>query len=478
MDNAIIGRKKEIQTLFSLRESAKSEFLAVYGRRRVGKTYLIRNVFDKDFVFQLTGLANTNLKGQLANFHRALVRQSLKTEKIMPAKNWFDAFQQLMDFVQNSTKPQKVIFLDELPWFDTPNSGFVSALEHFWNSWASARKDIILIVCGSSASWIINKLINNKGGLHNRITKRIKLEPFSLAETEAFFKSKNSAFERYQIVQLYMVLGGIPFYLDMVETSQSAIQNINRLCFEANGELRLEFENLYSSLFKKAEDHEAVIQALSTKALGLSRDELIKTAKIKNGGGTTNLLKELEECGFIRKYPAFGKRERNQLYQLIDFYSLFYLTFIKNSSVIDENLWINGVDNPQFRAWSGYAFEMICLHHLKEIKQALGISGVFTNTSTWFSTDKTQKAQIDLVIDRRDGIINVCEMKFSVKPFTIDKKYAEELRLKMETFREQTNTKKSIFLTMITAFGVQKNEYSNAVVQNAISLNELFTPLL
>jgi uncharacterized protein len=478
MENVIIGRKKEIQTLYSLKESTKSEFLAVYGRRRVGKTYLIRNVFDKDFVFQLTGLANTNLKGQLANFHRALVRQSLKTEKIVPAKNWFDAFQQLMDFVENSTKPQKVIFLDELPWFDTPNSGFVSALEHFWNSWASARKDIILIICGSSASWIINKLINNKGGLHNRITKRIKLEPFSLAETEAFFKNKNSAFERYQIVQLYMVLGGIPFYLDMVETSQSAIQNINRLCFEANGELRLEFENLYSSLFKKAEDHEAVIQALSTKALGLSRDELIKTAKIKNGGGTTNLLKELEECGFIRKYPAFGKRERNQLYQLIDFYSLFYLTFIKNSSVIDENLWINGVDNPQFRAWSGYAFEMICLHHLKEIKQALGISGVFTNTSTWFSTDKTQKAQIDLVIDRRDGIINVCEMKFSVKPFTIDKKYAEELRLKMETFREQTDTKKSIFLTMITAFGVQKNEYSNSVVQNSISLNELFTPLL
>jgi uncharacterized protein len=478
MDNAIIGRKKEIQTLYSLKESTKSEFLAIYGRRRVGKTYLIRNVFDKDFVFQLTGLANTNLKGQLANFHRALVRQSLKTEKIVPAKNWFDAFQQLMDFVENSTKPQKVIFLDELPWFDTPNSGFVSALEHFWNSWASARKDIILIICGSSASWIINKLINNKGGLHNRITKRIKLEPFSLAETEAFFKNKNSAFERYQIVQLYMVLGGIPFYLDMVETSQSAIQNINRLCFEANGELRLEFENLYSSLFKKAEDHEAVIQALSTKALGLSRDELIKTAKIKNGGGTTNLLKELEECGFIRKYPAFGKRERNQLYQLIDFYSLFYLTFIKNSSLIDENLWINGVDNPQFRAWSGYAFEMICLHHLKEIKQALGISGVFTNTSTWFSTDKTQKAQIDLVIDRRDGIINVCEMKFSVKPFTIDKKYAEELRLKMETFREQTDTKKSIFLTMITAFGVQKNEYSNSVVQNSISLNELFTPLL
>ena len=200
-------------------------------------------------------------------------------------------------------------------------------------------------------------------------------------------------------------------------------------------------------------------------------------AKIKNGGGTTILLKELEECGFIRKYPAFGKKEKNQLYQLIDFYSLFYLTFIKNTSVIDENLWINGIDNPLFRAWSGYAFEMVCLHHLKEIKHALGISGVFTNTSTWYSMDKKTKAQIDLVIDRRDGIINICEMKFSIKPYVIDKKYAEELRHKIETFREQTQTSKSIFLTMITAFGLQKNEYSNAWVQNSLSLNELFTPL-
>jgi uncharacterized protein len=477
MIEELIGRKKEIQVLQSLKESTKSEFLAVYGRRRVGKTYLIRNVFDNDVVFQLTGLANTKLPAQLANFHRALVRQSPKNEQLVAAKNWFDAFQQLMDFAERSPKAKKVIFLDELPWFDTPQSGFISALEHFWNSWASARRDIILVVCGSSASWIINKLINNKGGLHNRITKRIKLEPFSLAETEAFLKNKNGAFERYQIVQLFMVLGGIPFYLDMVDTGQSALQNINRLCFEADGELRTEFGNLYASLFKKAEDHVAVIEALSTKSCGLRRDELIKTAKINNGGGTTTLLKELEECGFIRKYPAFGKKEKNQLYQLIDFYSLFYLTFIKDSNAIDENSWINGVDNPQFRAWSGYAFEMICLHHLKEIKQALGISGVFTNTSTWYSMDKTTKAQVDLVIDRRDGIINLCEMKFSMNSFTIDKRYSEELRHKIGTFREQTKTRKSTFLTMITAFGLQKNEYSNAWVQNSISLNELFTPL-
>ncbi len=474
MNEAIIGRVKEIQVMQGLKDSPKSEFLAVYGRRRVGKTYLIRNIFENDFVFQLTGQSNTKLQWQLGNFHRSFVRQYPAKEGTTPAKSWFDAFQYIMDLIEASDKPKKVIFLDELPWLDTPQSGFISALEHFWNSWASARRDIILIVCGSSASWIINKLINNKGGLHNRITKRIKLEPFNLAETEVFFKRKNSAFERYQIVQLFMVLGGIPFYLEMVDTGQSAVQNINNLCFDANGELRTEFDNLYASLFKKAQDHIAVIEALATKASGMSREELIKVAKINNSGSTTMLLRELEECGFIRKYPYFGKKEKNQLYQLIDFYSLFYLTFIKNTNTIDENLWLNGIDNPQYRTWSGYAFEMVCLHHLREIKHALGISGVFTNTSTWYSMDKTAKAQIDLLIDRRDGIINICEMKFSMKPYVIDKKYAEELRHKIETFREQTKTSKSTFLTLITAFGMQKNEYSNMLVQNSLSLNELF----
>jgi AAA+ ATPase superfamily predicted ATPase len=474
MMTKFIGRVKEIQVMEGLKNSDKSEFLAVYGRRRVGKTYLIRHVFESDFVFQLTGQPNTKLQWQLANFHRTLVR--IRGEKIVlkPAKNWFEAFQQLMDLVEAAYQPKKVIFLDELPWFDTPQSGFLSALEHFWNSWATTRQDVILAVCGSSASWIINKVINNKGGLHNRITKRIKLEPFTLAETEAFFKSKNSAFERYQIAQLYMVLGGIPFYLEMVDMGQSAVQNINRLCFESTGELRTEFGNLYSSLFKKAQNHVAVIEALATKSIGLNRDELIKLAKINNGGGATTLLQELEECGFIRKYPAFGKKEKYHIYQLIDFYSLFYLTFIKDTSLLDDNLWINGIDNPAYRAWSGYAFEMVCLHHLKEIKHTLGISGVFTTTSSWYAPDKKQKAQIDLVIDRRDGIINLCEMKFSIKPFTIEKRYADELKNKIELFREQTSTQKSTFLTMITAFGLQRNEHSNAWVQNSITLNELF----
>jgi uncharacterized protein len=469
----IIGRHKEIQLMNRLKESSKSEFLAVYGRRRVGKTYLIRQFFDNNFTFQLTGLANAKLQWQLANFHRALVRHSPNEKNIKTATNWFDAFEQLIDLLETNKASQKVVFLDELPWLDTPQSGFLSALEHFWNSWASARTDILLITCGSAASWIINKLLKNKGGLHNRVTQRIKIEPFSLSETEDFLKAKNVVLERYHIAQLYMTFGGIPYYLEMIDPSQSVIQNINRLCFEENAPLRIEFENLYQSLFKKAGNHIAIIEALTKKTVGLNREDLITTAKVHNSGGTTAILEELEECGFVRKYVAFGKNQRNSLYQLIDFYSLFYLKFIKNASILDDSMWLHGIDNPAFRAWSGYAFEMLCLHHTKEIKHALGISGVFTSTSSWYSTDKTAKAQVDLVIERRDGVINLCEIKFSIKPYLIEKKYAEELRNKMGVFKEQTKTNKTIFLTLITTFGLQKNEYITTA-QNSITLDDLF----
>lgn len=470
----LIGRNKELQLLNSLNDSDKSEFVAIYGRRRVGKTFLIRKAFEGKFAFQLTGLANATTRKQLANVHVALVRQNASQESISPADNWFDAFGQLIAFLEAQPPGKKVVFFDELPWLDTPKSDFMSALEHFWNSWASNRTDIILIVCGSAASWIINKLINNKGGLHNRITKRIRLEPFTLTETETFLIHKGAAFDRYQIIQLYMVLGGIPYYLDFVDGGMSAAQNIDKLCFDPDGILRTEFTNLYTSLFKKAQNHIAVIEALSKKAKGLTRDELIEAAKLPNGGSTTVLLQELEACSFIRKYVAFGKKEKASLYQLIDFYSLFYQAFIKNSGTFDQHTWLNGIDSPQYRAWSGYAFEMVCLHHLNEIKHGLGISGVQTATSSWHSTTLQPKAQVDLVIDRRDHVINLCEMKFSINPFTIDKKYADALRNKIGVFTAQTATRKAVYLTIITTYGLVKNEHANSLVQNSLTMDVLF----
>ncbi len=466
----LIGRQKEIKKLKYYAESPKSEFVAVYGRRRVGKTYLIREVFDGQFAFQLTGLANVKMKDQLGQFHAALINYSPKQTEVEPAQDWMKAFRQLIDLLENQqVKGKKVIFLDELPWLDTPKSGFLTGLEHFWNSWASARKDILLIVCGSAASWMIKNLLNNRGGLHNRTTGRIRLEPFTLAETEAFLTYKNATFDRYQIVLFYMVFGGIPYYLDNIEVGLSASQNINMLCFERNALLRNEYDNLYASLFKRSERHTAVVEALSQKKKGMRRSEIAAITSFSNGGGLTRILKELEESSFIRHYQPFGKKEKNTLYQLTDPYSLFYLNFIKKVSPDDENFWINANDTSMYKAWSGYAFEMVCLQHIPQIKAALGIAGVQTSVSSWYHED----AQVDLVIDRKDQVINLCEMKFSINPFVITKKYEENLRNKIGTFQTATQTRKAIFLTMITTYGLVQNQYAY-LAQNKLSMDELF----
>lgn len=471
----LVGRKNNLVTFQELYRSGNSEFVAVYGRRRVGKTFLIRSAFDGKFTFQITGLSKATLEQQLTNFNLEISKVILGND-YTPARNWISAFQQLINYLEQNIDSRKVVFIDEVPWFDTPKSGFIAALEHFWNSWASTRSDILLIVCGSAASWMLNKLINNKGGLHNRVTKQLKIIPFTLVECELFLQTKNITLDRYQIIQLYMVLGGIPFYWEEVKSGFSAAQNIDKICFSEYGLLRIEFDNLFKSLFNKSEKHSAIINVLAQKSIGLTRDEIIDSAGLPKAGSTTRLLDELEESGFILKYNYLGKISRNSIYQLVDFYSLFYLKFIKNSNPRDTDQWINSIDNPKFRAWSGYAFEQVCLCHLAQIKKNLGISGVYTTTSAWRCLTVKNGAQIDLVIDRRDQVINLCEMKFSINPFVIDKKYAEELRNKIGTFKSETKTRKSVFLTMITTYGVAPNSNSLGLVQNDINMEALFEP--
>lgn len=470
----LIGRAKELEILRLAKESASAEFIAVYGRRRVGKTFLIREAFGNQFTFYLTGVANTSTRQQLANFHEAMLRYNKKFSAAAP-DNWFRAFEQVRHLVESHKGHQKkLIFFDEVPWLDNAKSGFLSALEYFWNSFASARKDVLLIACGSAASWMITKLIHNRGGLHNRVTRRIRLEPFTLRECEDFFYSRHAAFNRYQVIQLYMVMGGIPFYLDQVDRAQSAAQNISRLCFEKGGMLKTEFDDLFSSLFNKAERHEALIGALSTKARGLTRYELIHKAKMADAGSTTRILQELEVSGFIRRYPPFGKKERDALYQLTDFYSLFYYKCIRKGGTLDANSWMTGLDSPNLKAWSGYAFEQVCLAHLESIKQALGIAGIGTATASWTGEVNKKAAQIDLLIDRRDQVINLCEMKFSINDFVITKGYFDELRNKIAVFQENTGTRKAIYLTFITTFGIQQNEYSRTLVQSNLTMDALF----
>ena len=465
---SLIGRTKEKKQLLDALKSKKPEFVAIYGRRRVGKTYLIRQSFGQPFTFYLTGMANSNLKNQLLNFSQTLKNIS-KREFDLPL-TWFEAFEQLKAHIELSKEEKKIIFIDELPWLDTPKSNFITILEHFWNHWASARKDILLVVCGSAASWMINKLINNRGGLHNRLTKRIKLNPFNLRETEDFLRYKGIILERYQIVQLYMAFGGIPYYLDEIVKGESAAQNIERICFSESGALRNEFNVLFKSIFNNYSKHEQIVKALATKNAGLLRTEMIDQLKLKDGGSISKTLSELEESGFIRKYKSFNKKVNQNVYQLTDFYSLFYLKYILNSKIDPDN-WINFMSDAH---WTGYAYELVWLQHINQIKQNLGIIGVLSNTATWHGATDLGKAQIDLLLDRKDYIINICEAKFSISEFVISKEYAMNLRKKIAIFTEATKTKKTVFLTILTTFGLKENENSLGLIQNTLTLENLF----
>lgn len=470
----LVGRTREIEKLDKLVNSSKAEFLAVYGRRRVGKTFLIRQYFTNQYDFYATGLAKGTTKQQLTNFTIFLNRY-FEQQYSVPA-NWLMAFDLLIrELEKKDTNHKQVIFIDEMPWMDTRKSDFMMGLEFFWNAWASARPNVLLIVCGSAASWMVNNLIKNTGGLYNRVTERIKLEPLTLKETEAYFRQRKIALDRYQLIQLYMVMGGIPYYLDQVEGGKSAMQNIEDICFRNDGKLRSEFMHIFSSLFRNPDKHELILQMLYQKGGALTRDELLKYTGLSSGGVVTKTLEELEESGFISVFQKFGVKKSNSTYCISDFYTLFYFRFIANAGKYEPNMWINMIDNPAFRAWSGFAFEQICFAHVPAIKKALNIAGVSSNTYSWRGAgESTKGSQIDLVFDRRDQVINLFEIKYSINQFTITKDYDAVLRNKVQAFRESTGTKKSIFLTMITTYGLKPNEYATSSVQNELTMDALF----
>jgi len=468
----IIGRTKEIKRLTDYISSDKAEFLVVYGRRRVGKTFLIKQFFNERFTFYFSGAENVSKKQQLFNFTTALNKYSGMENPVVD--NWQSAFVQLEKYLRKvKTKGRKVIFIDELPWLDNAKSGFLSAFEYFWNTYASSQKDIFLVVCGSATSWIMNKIIKNRGGLHNRVTRQIYLEPFTLNETEQFLKSKKIAFSRFQIAECYMVLGGIPYYLEQLEKPLSLSQNIDNLFFKKNAALRDEYSKLYSSLFKSPEKYMQIVEALAKKRKGLTRDEVVQFSNISNGGGLTAMLEELELCGFISINNNFTTKKNLQLYQLTDFYSLFYLNFVKNKKGTNNDYWSSLIDNTAHKAWVGYSFELLCQTHISQIKRALGIGGMISYTLGWRSKDAETGAQIDLLINRNDNVINLCEMKYITKKFSITKSYDENLRNKRGVFIEESNTKKSVHITMITTYGVKRNGYWGNI-QSEVLLDDLF----
>jgi len=470
MSTKIIGREKEISKLMELYKSNKSEFVAIYGRRRVGKTFLVRELFEKDLVFDLAGLAKSGLKNQLLNFYFSLNR--VATHDFTEPLSWLKAFEQLIEVLETSPAERKIIFIDEISWLDTPKSGFLSALEHFWNGWACSKKDIMLIVCGSATSWIINNLINNRGGLYNRITASIQLLPFTLHETELFLKSKKIELPHYQIAEIYMILGGIPFYLEKIKRGSSVAQNIDSLFFDKTSELKNEFKNLYASLFENSEGYEKIVEVLSKKRTGLTRKEILLQSKMKSGTHITTILNNLEYSGFIRSYSQ-PKRKNEKLFQLLDSFTLFYFHFLHKNNFRDENFWTNSLNTSTHNTWAGLSFEILCLLHTKAIKKKLKVAGVQSTEYAWRSKTSEPMVQIDLILDRADNIVNLCEIKYSNIQYAITQEYEKKLREKIETFRLEISPHKAIHLLLLTTFGVKQNKYSG-IVQNDVILDDLF----
>jgi len=473
----MIGRNKEIEILEKAYQSTKSELVAIFGRRRVGKTYLVSTFFAGKINFELTGLKDGTKEQQLRNFAYSLKDAKKTADLPMPPKDWLEAFYQLKEYLESLGKPEqkKVVFIDELPWMATAKSDFLTGFSYFWNSYAS-KKNIVVLICGSATAWMIQKIINDKGGLHNRVTLKIHLQPFTLAETEAFFIEKQIALDRYQLLLLYLTMGGIPHYLDQVEGGKSAVQNIDSICFQPQGMLRTEFDNLYSSLFNNPQLYEAIVIALSSAWKGLSRTAIITNTKIIDGGGLTKMLNDLEQSGFISSYIPFGKKKKDTLFRLTDYYSLFYLKFIKDIPAKETVNWGALSQTQSWKTWSGYAFENVCMQHIDTIKMALGISGVHTNQYSFLAkaTEENEGTQIDLLIDRQDNAISICEVKFYNDTWALTKTYADELSKKRNIFRKVTGTKKQLFIVLISTFGLDKNKYSIGLIDNSLDVNSLF----
>lgn len=478
----MIGRKRELKQIEELYTSNKAEFVAVYGRRRVGKTYLVDEALKGRITFRHAGLSPVEissssaapLKAQLQNFYYSLLLQGMK--KSHCPKDWMEAFFMLEMHLQSIDSGERmVVFLDELPWMDTPKSGFITAFEAFWNNWGCHRNNLLVIVCGSANSWIMDKLINNHGGLYGRVTHEIKLEPFTLKECEACLTERRVNFSRYDIVQTYMILGGIPYYLNYIDRGLSLAQNVNALFYSKNAVLRMEYDRLFASVFKNPETIKSIVTLLAGKSIGYTRKEISDKTGLSNGSTLTDALSALIASDFVAYYIPFGEGKREGRYKLIDPFCLFYLKFVKDSASLDENFWLSSIDSQNIISWRGFAFENVCFNHISEIKKALGISGVSTKHSAWSKKeDEGSGIQIDLILERRDHIINMCEMKFYGDEFIVDKRYDRILQNKCTVLSQYIPKKCAIHRTLITTYGLKANEY-RWDFENVITLDDLFS---
>lgn len=476
---ALIGREEEIRELSRCMNSKRSEFVVLYGRRRIGKTFLVNSFFGNSFFLSFTGSHRAGKARQLEMFAYTLQECGKLKSKPM-VDNWFHAFDTLKTLLKKKkTKTKHVIFFDEMPWIDRSRSDFLTALEDFWNGWAAQQGNIVLVATGSATSWMVNNLLKNQGGLYNRVTSKIHLRPFTLKECESYLRHHKCHWDRYAITQYYMYLGGVPYYLSLLDYDKSLEENVFKLFFSVNSRLENEFDDLYAVLFKNHEKYIDIVRLLAQNRQGLSHSEIAE--KTSSGGGLTKMLQNLMRCDFIMAYKHYGRKQRDTIYRLTDFFTLFYLHFVENAGIqTNMNYWNQMLAKQQVKVWQGLTFELVGLMHVEQIKRSLGISGILTEQSTWRSSSeqevengKKRRAQIDLVIERSDRQIHLCEMKFSQELFVIDKNYEQNLREKMTVFRMETKTKKALLTTFVTTYGIKNNTHAG-IVASQVMMDDLF----
>lgn len=474
----IIGRKEEQKELRWLYEQNEAKFVAVYGRRRVGKTFLIRETFENEFAFYHTGLSPVELQGeylktaQLEAFANSLRRYGLAVNR--KPSTWGQAFEMLIELIMSKPKDtRQVIFIDEMPWMDTPKSGFITAFESFWNGWASAQPEILLVVCGSSSSWIMDNLINSPGGLYDRVDTEIQLQPFTLKETEQMLEMKGVEMSRYDIMELYMAVGGIPYYLNQLKPGLSASEQIDHMFFARNAKLGNEYERLFNSTFANPELIESIVRFLSGRHGGYSRDDISKKINVQ-GKTLTQLLRSMCVSNFIEKYQPFGCNARQLQYRLVDHFCWFWLKQVEGKSR-PEHYWRDNCTSPATRAWRGIAFEELCMTHVEQMKAALGISGVATEHSPWIvpATEEQRGGQVDLILTRKDNMVHVCEMKCYDDLYQISQEEELKLRHRLSLVRENVKKRQSVQATLVTTFGLKQGKYSGIYTQTVL-LDNLF----
>lgn len=473
----LIAREEECARLRECMQSDRSELVTIYGRRRVGKTYLVDEFFGKTYDFTCVGVHRGAKAVQLRNFAKQLKR-AMGAKTVQKFADWFDAFDTLEDYLLSlPSDRKKVVFIDEMPWMDTGKSDFVMALENFWNGWAARRRDIVLIATGSASSWMVEKIDANEGGLHARVTCKLHLKQFSLRDMEAYLRSRGCRWDRYQMTQCYMAMGGVPYYLSLLDMKRSVAQNIDRLFFEEKAELRNEFDDLYNALFKYSERYVAVITLLYEHRRGLTREEICRRYPYPDDN-LTKILRNLVQCDFIKASAQYDKGERNVLYRLTDFFTIFHLKFLKDNLSGNETWWQDNMKGSQVLAWCGLAFERICEGHIRQLKRALGISGIATEVSVWRKPKDAdgKGAQIDLIIKRADRMIHLCEMKFSAGKYTISNSYEEELRERQAVFEQAENVNASVVHTFVTTYGV-KDGLHKSIVHSEVTMEDLYADL-